>query len=44
MDAAEPHPQELRTVRVLDRLPDKVRDGLISEVTLELIPGSDQAA
>ena len=36
--------QELRAVRVRDRLPDKVSDGLISEVTFEFIPGSDQAA
>ena|SRR5689334_19696702 len=36
--------QELRTVRVSDRLPDKVSDGLIREVTFEFIPGSDQAA
>src|SRR5689334_5682426 len=34
--------QELRTVRVSDRLPDKVRDGLISKVAFEFIPGSDQ--
>jgi hypothetical protein len=36
--------QELRTVRVHDRLLDKVSDGLIREVTLEFILGSDQTA
>src|SRR5690349_8941234 len=36
--------QELRTVRVRDGLLDKVSDGVIGEVTLEFIPGSDQAA
>ena len=36
--------QELRTVRMRDRLPDKVSDGLIREVRLEFIPGSDQTA
>jgi hypothetical protein len=36
--------QELRTVGVCDRLPDKVSDGLISEVTFEFIPASDQTA
>jgi hypothetical protein len=34
--------QELRTVRVSDRLPDKVRDGLIRKVAFEFIPGSNQ--
>jgi hypothetical protein len=29
---------------VSDRLPDKVRDGLIRQVAFEFIPGSDQAA
>jgi hypothetical protein len=43
-DALFLNEQELRTVRVRDRLPDKVSDGLIGEVTLEVIPGSDQAA
>jgi hypothetical protein len=42
-DPVENHlEQELRTVRVSDRLPDKVRDGLISKVAFEFIPGSDQ--
>ena len=36
--------QKLRTVRVRDRSPDKVSDGLIRQVTLEVIPGRDQAA
>ena len=36
--------QELRTIRVSDRLPDKARDGLIRQVAFEFIPGSDQAA
>lgn len=36
--------QELRTVRVSDRLRDKARDGLIRQVAFEFIPGSDQAA
>ena len=36
--------QELRTVRVRDRLPDKVSDGLVGQATLEFIPGSDQTA
>jgi hypothetical protein len=31
-------------VRVRDRLPDKVRDGLIRQVAFEFIPGSDQSA
>jgi hypothetical protein len=31
-------------VRVGDCLPDKVSDGLVGEVTLEVIPGRDQAA
>ena len=36
--------QNLRTVRVRDRLSDEVSDGLIGEVAFDFIPGSDQTA